>query len=61
MMNRVKPCPFCNCKAVEISPSKGGWTHFTCNECAANVIGDNFEDAKEKWNTRFPKEVKDEG
>lgn len=51
--NELLPCPFCGGKAKW----KGYYTGSTsglveCAECAACTRGVNWEEAKERWNTR---------
>ena len=47
----LKPCPFCNGKAM-VEESKFGFNHISCESCGARIASLYLPDAIKAWNKR---------
>lgn len=56
---KLKPCPFCNGKAI-LEESKFGFNHISCESCGARIASLYLPDAIEAWNKRVDVSKTDE-
>jgi len=52
MSEKLKPCPFCGGKDIQIAIKEGAFKKAYCNNCYAEVQTKDGIGLVEKWNTR---------
>lgn len=61
MSDKIKPCPFCNCKDIVICDKGTAWSLY-CWDCGAiGPTKKNRSEAIEAWNHRVKIEVNQNG